>query len=422
VGMLPNFTRVLASMSWFSDSPASKRHPIAHLFRKAMIVICAVRNCGSIMKDYSENADGIMEILNLCLLVSSLRMYPHADECPTMTSAIELWHRFTVDTRDAAYADWCNTHDTLVWFALREYQLFLVKNVDALYYTLTRSTNLPAVDRSVSNGLDHACRIFNRFGKYQDDSVNLDTCKALHMYYYTQEQLPWALKMSRDSFLNMLRKVLVSMFERIYLINEPYCYASTVSEKMRNDMHQYVSRLDPFEYSILQQRHMEHWGIDPALVGALFECKKKFEIDGEADNRTKKELEIMLITKPSNFHAIHMIITFMWNHCKIELIPLNSQVAESQEHALRTRYQVPPYRTLTTAQITDYFCPVCMRVCAPLTPPCWTPCRSDEGFTSFAAVEQPKNIGYENVKWNTTNPTGSRRARRTISRRTRTSD
>ena len=408
VGMLPRLTRALSTMGWFVESNSNKDKPMIHLFLKAVNKICAIRNWKGIMQEYSENADGIVEILAMCLLASMLRMYPHADECPTMDAAVELFHRFTVDIREASYSDWCQQHGTIVWFALREYQLWLVRLVDALYWTLTRATNLPAVLNSVSAGLDHACRIYNHRGAYEKPEANIFSCKMLHVYYYTREQLKWTLRVQRVSFLNMMRMVLGSMWDQIYTNNEQYCYTDVVSDEMRDTMKWYISKLDPNDQSIFQLHHMVHWGIDHDVLDGIFDCKQKFELDGAADHHTKRDLEMWLFTNPRNFHRIHMLVTFMFNHCQIEFVPLSKQMAEAQERALRMRLKVPAHRTLTTTQITDFYCPVCKRLCATIAPMCWGQTRSsgakdgskeEKKVSTFNNVDMPRHIGHEGVKW-----------------------
>jgi hypothetical protein len=400
VGILPRLTRTVASMGFFIDSPANKHMPILHLLRKVFNVICAVRNWDAIIDEYSKNADGIMELLNMCLLVSSLRMYPDSLECPTMTSAVTLFNKFTSGTKEASYGEWKRTHGTIVWFALREYLSELLGDVDALFFTLAKATNFGAVKKSVSNGLDHAIKIHGLVGAFQIPEINVDTCGTLHDHYYTKEQLKHSQKIKRISFLNMLCMTIDSMFERIYMKNETFCYADCVSPEMCTQMKHYISRLDPFENTIIQLHHLSHWGIDPDLLTDLFVCKDRFELEGESDYRTKKNMEIIFLCSARNFHAIHMFVTFARTHCRMELIPTSKQDAELQERALRLRFHIAPYRNLTTEQITDYVCETCVKLCADVMPNCWTFVKNSDQLQTFGNTEMPRNVGHSGVKWN----------------------
>lgn len=161
-----------------------------------MNVICAARGWNGIMLDYARRYDGIYELLNLVTLVFGLRMCPRSDECPTMDTAVELWHRFNVTIMDPeVQLAWMEKHATLVWFALREYQLYLVQQVPPLYYVLTRFLNLNAISASVCSGMDRTAWIYNKHSFYNGpdpkaDGKLVDTEKMLYKEYYNYEQLP----------------------------------------------------------------------------------------------------------------------------------------------------------------------------------------------------------------------------------------
>lgn len=156
VGMLPRLTHTIANLGWFSET-CEKRVPLAHLLRKSMHIICAARGWFKILEEYCTKYDGIVELLHLCTMVSCLRLYPHSDECFTMNMAMNIYHHCSVTVQDLDKSrEWREQHSILMWFALREYQMFMVRQLPPLYYVLTRYNNLPAVAASCSAGLDHA--------------------------------------------------------------------------------------------------------------------------------------------------------------------------------------------------------------------------------------------------------------------------
>jgi hypothetical protein len=91
----------------------------------------------------------------------------------------------------------------------------------------------------------------------------------------------------------------------------------------------------------------------------------------------------------------------MFQHCQIEFFPLSASIAEAQAMALRVRNKVTPHRSLTVDQITDYYCPVCQRLCAQICLPCWaSQSRTSESVVTFANTQMQRHLGVDGVKWN----------------------
>lgn len=201
---------------------------------------------------------------------------------------------------------WRDQHSILIWFSLREFQLYLVKQLPPLYYVLTRYNNLPAVAASCAAGLDHACQIFVKYGAYVAPAYNIDVNLMLRLGYYNAQQLRFAFKVFKVSFLEMASGMLNTLFDQHFFTDRHYCFAGTVPEDVVERMRAYVARLDPRAASIFQLVHFAHWDIHPYLLSLLFACKENYEIGCEADHKTRKQLEGIFNCAPRDFHLLHV--------------------------------------------------------------------------------------------------------------------
>jgi hypothetical protein len=316
-----------------------------------------------------------------------------------MNMAMQIYHHFNVGVQDVEKSRaWRAQHSILMWFSLREYQLFLVKQLPPLYYVLTRYNNLPAVAASCSSGLDHACQIFVKYGTYVNEAIGIDVNTMLRTGYYGLQQLRFAFKVFKISFLEIAHGVLNTLFDQHYFTDRAFCFTDTVPSDVEEVIRQYVSRLDPKVAAICQPIHFVHWNIHPYLLRLFFACKDNYEIGCEADHKARKQLEGIFHCAPRDFHLFHFLISCMVKHCRIQLIPLSCETAEAQERALRVRHQIPDWRVPRPELYTNYFCPVCECVCAFITPPCWM--RSNRtDFTGFNIVNAAGDSGHDHARW-----------------------
>lgn len=188
------------------------------------------------------------------------------------------------------------------------------------------------------------------------------------------------------------------LFDARYVSHPEWCYANTVPAEMADTMHQYVSRLDPCDRSIFQRHHFEHWGISEWVLRRLFNCQYDYEMTAEADHATRNHLFAALYINAHDFHRVHMLITLMRRHCRIEVLPLARETAESQHRALRLRHQIPVWRNATPDHFMNYFCPTCERLCCRVVTPCWARAnRTDQ--SGFFMLSQVWDMGHDHVKW-----------------------
>lgn len=152
----------------------------------------------------------------------------------------------------------------------------------------------------------YRCQIFVKYGSYVDPSHNIDVNLMLRQGYYNSEQLRFAFKVFKISFLEIAHGMLNTLFDQHFFTDRAYCFEEMVPDDVAEVMHEYVARLDPRTSSIFQQAHFVHWNIHPYLLRLLFACKDNYEIGCEADHKTRKQLEGIFSCAPRDFHLLHV--------------------------------------------------------------------------------------------------------------------
>jgi len=372
INMLPNLATTVARLSWFRETEGNRNEAVAHLLAKVMNKICAVRGWKDIATSYIEKNDGIMELMMMCTMVSVLRLYPHSDECPTMATALSMWHRFSVMTENIEeYKEWLAENTQLMWFSLREYLLFMLQRDRVLYYVLTRFNNVPAVSQSVTRGMDHACRIYNLKGTFDDPADNIDVQSMLLTEYYKAEQLRDPIKVHKKPYLEILWGSLCRVFERQYMSNRRYCYIHHTPPDEVERMERYVAKLAPNASTIFRRYHFIHWGLQETTIDLLFACKDSYEIASDADHATASHLKTILVLPAAEFFRLLNFTHLLVQHSSFEPIPLSCESAEAQACALRDRLDIPAWEPITRDHYATHMCHKCHRICTQVSIPCW---------------------------------------------------
>lgn len=134
---LPNLWRELLQCCFqCGGSPASCRNndPIVHVLSKAWPMRCSIRNFSDIVSGYvirdARVCDALISMLR-CTLMSS---YPHSSFKMSTKSLLNVYQYLSqAPPSPAQFADWIkNSHQHILFVAIKEYIVFLVGNVPSL--------------------------------------------------------------------------------------------------------------------------------------------------------------------------------------------------------------------------------------------------------------------------------------------------
>ena len=347
--------------------------------------LCHFKKWREEVEEHCSVADaGIYELQILILRCSLFGLYPHCEITPSFPRQLNLMKLFSCDAIRSRkdIIQWCSEHDKLVWFAWKEYLVFLMRYNPGIRDVLVLSRNWLPFERSTCYGMDIARHIFDEQGVFEGEMYS--TNKELHTVY-TDRQVKKVWRSQKDTFLNCLVASLNKIFDQKFveykgfppdhevdkenspcahpysLISPPVQDFVNTDNLNRTEMDQiidYVSRFSPGDR--IQREDFEIWGVDPKLVEQLVEMWENYD-HCDAFYQGTRELLYMLFwyASPYDFHRIHAIAYHLKEHFQVRWYSTTKNTFDRQYDSLRARYRLHDWEDTPEDIFYVYFCSSC---------------------------------------------------------------
>ena len=140
-GRLPNLWKELSQCCFQTGIPSSvgrNNDPIVHVLSKAWPMRCSIRNFSDIVSGYVIKEQKVATALIAMLRCTLMGSYSHSSSEISDAAMNNVMEYFVHNPPSAAhFAAWIrNNHQHILFVAIKEYIVYLVKNVPSLYTIL----------------------------------------------------------------------------------------------------------------------------------------------------------------------------------------------------------------------------------------------------------------------------------------------
>jgi len=190
-----------------SQASSRNSNPIVHVLSKAWPMRCSIRNFSDIVSGYATRDSKVCNALVIMLRCTLMASYEHADQTMSDVALLHVY-RYLIHTppTPAQFAAWIkNSHQHILFVAIKEYIVFLVSNVPSLRAILQAKYPWPSFVSSVVAQSNYIREKYNAnviaqtngFSGIQDGITSMKTFKCRSGMH--------ASKMSHLEFLALFR-------------------------------------------------------------------------------------------------------------------------------------------------------------------------------------------------------------------------
>jgi len=344
---------------------------------------CQLRNFIKILGGYFQQYSSIIELFRTILQTSMMGNYPHTYHRPRFEQRIRIRRSFK-DRRafdDNHFFKWISQNDQFVYYATKEFYMFMVTRQWILDQFMCETTNWSEIKISIKEAMD-VTRTRISIDTFLDES-NFDLIhkdlKEIH-----QKTLPFITKLKKSEFLYKCLQEM-NRYHEHELVNKKSTMVQTsemiLSQSFRKDdeidVDAYVKLLTDMKFvvdrttkeNVIETKWLKCFGISKEGYNLIRMLYFEYECKDVADNAISRHVDKLYKTRPYDFHLIRIFFRMIQENLALKVYNLSRDYADNQLAALRSKHFILPWEPLPDDIDEFYYCSVCQKWLNPVVDP-----------------------------------------------------